>query len=347
LLKRRYPISYVEMGEEPDGQYTLPEDYAALYLQWATAIHKVDPKLKLGGPAFQGVTEDIQVWPDAQGRTSWLGRFISYLQTHGRMAEFTFLSFEHYPYEPCKVQWSSLYDEPTLISHIVDVWRGDGLPQNFPLFITELNIAWNTGESFVDIFGALWLADFVGSYLAVGGDALYYFHYLPAGLYHGCNGSMGTFGLFNVDSNYQIKQPVSQFFASQLINQEWVQPGNGTHQMFPSTSDIVDPAGHTLVTGYALLRPDRQWAVMLINKDQENAQEVHIVFEDKAANQTSGFEGPVNVVRFGADQYRWNPSETGGSADPYGPPLMFVVQADRNSIYKLPKASVTILRGKN
>jgi hypothetical protein len=347
LLKRRYPISYVEMGEAPDGQYTLPEDYAALYLQWATAIHKVDPKLKLGGPAFQGVTEDIQVWPDAQGRTSWLGRFISYLQTHGRMADFTFLSFEHYPYEPCKVQWSSLYDEPTLISHIVDVWQSDGLPQSFPLFVTELNIAWNTGESFVDIFGALWLADFVGSYLAVGGDALYYFHYLPAGLYHGCNGSMGTFGLFNVDSNYQIKQPVSQFFASQLINQEWVQPGNGTHQMFPSTSDIVDPAGHTLVTGYALLRPDGQWAVMLINKDQENAHEVHIVFEDKVASQTSGFIGRVNVVRFGADQYRWNPSETGGSADPDGPPLMFVVQANRNSIYELPKASVTILRGKN
>jgi hypothetical protein len=132
---------------------------------------------------------------------------------------------------------------------------------------------------------------------------------------------------------------------SQLINQEWVQPGNGTHRMFPSTSDIVDPASHTL--GYALLRPDGQWAVMLINKDQESPHEVHVVFEDKAANQTSGFEGPVNVVRFGTDQYRWNPSETGGSADPDGPPLMFVVQADRNSIYELPKASVTILRGKN
>ena len=73
LLKRGYPISYIEMGEEPDGQYMLPEDYGALYLQWATAIHKVDPKLKLGGPAFQGVNDDIQVWPDAQGRTSWLG----------------------------------------------------------------------------------------------------------------------------------------------------------------------------------------------------------------------------------------------------------------------------------
>ena len=151
------------------------------------------------------------------------------------------------PYEPCKVQWSSLYDEPTLVSHMVDVWRGDSIPQNFPTLIAQLNTAWNTGKSFVDIFGALWLADFVGSYLAVGGDALYYFHYLPAGLYHGCNGSMGTFADFLMSIRIINRNSQSRSsFASQLINQEWVQPGNGTHQMFPSTSDIVDPAGHTL-----------------------------------------------------------------------------------------------------
>jgi len=53
IRKRGYPISYIEMGEEPDGKYAHAEDYAALYLQWATAIHKVDPKLKLGGPDFR------------------------------------------------------------------------------------------------------------------------------------------------------------------------------------------------------------------------------------------------------------------------------------------------------
>ena len=33
LKKRGYPISYVEIGEEPDGKKTMPEDYATLYLQ--------------------------------------------------------------------------------------------------------------------------------------------------------------------------------------------------------------------------------------------------------------------------------------------------------------------------
>src|SRR3984885_12480183 len=85
-------ISYIEMGEEPDGHYTTPEDYGALYLQWATALHKVDPKLKLGGPIFTGVNKDVEAWPDAQGKTSWTTRFIDYLKSHGRLPDLAFFS---------------------------------------------------------------------------------------------------------------------------------------------------------------------------------------------------------------------------------------------------------------
>ena len=95
--KRGYPISYIEMGEEPDGQKMLPEDYGALYIQFATALHKVDAKLKLGGPVFEGVTEDIRVWPDSKGRVSWLGRFIEYLTEHNRLGDLAFVSFDTIP----------------------------------------------------------------------------------------------------------------------------------------------------------------------------------------------------------------------------------------------------------
>src|SRR5207237_768414 len=64
LYKRHYPISYVEMGEEADGQHMLPEDYGALYLQFAAAIHRLVPEAKLGGPCFEGTREDVEVWPD-------------------------------------------------------------------------------------------------------------------------------------------------------------------------------------------------------------------------------------------------------------------------------------------
>lgn len=346
LEKQKYSISYIEMGEEPDGQYMLPEDYAALYLQWADALHRVDPALKLGGPVFEGVNEDILTWPNPEGKTSWTRRFVDYLKSHNRLQDLAFFSFEHYPYEPCKISWSSLYDEPTLVSHILQVWRDDGVPANVPMFITESNIAWSTGESFVDIFGALWLADYVGAFLNAGGNAIYYFHYLPLGVHHGCNESMGTFGMFTADATYQIQKPIAQFFASQMINLEWVQPGNQAHKTFPATADIVDAAGHILVTAYAVLRPDGQWSLMLVNRDQENAHAVKIAFHDADSSQDRSFSGLVNLITFGSAQYQWHPTEQGGFADPDGPAAKSTLNVHADMVYPLPKASVTVVRGR-
>ena len=219
------PISYVEMGEEADGQDMLPEDYAALYLQWATAIHRVDPKLKLGGPSFQGVNKDIEVWPDANGKVSWTARFVDYLKQHGRMNDLAFFSFEHYPYDPCRTPWGVLYDEPELVSHIMQVWHEDGIPADMPMFITEGNLSSGASETYQDIFAGVWLADYIGSFLNSGGNGVYFFHYLPLQMEPGCNSSPGTFGMFTIDANYQIQQPLAQFFVAQLINLEWVQPG--------------------------------------------------------------------------------------------------------------------------
>jgi hypothetical protein len=345
LKKRGYPISWVEMGEEPDGQFMLPEDYGALYLQFATALHRVDPALRLGGPVFEGVNEDILVWPNAQGRTSWLGRFVDYLKAHDRLSDLAFMSFEHYPYEPCKIQWSSLYDEPALIANILRVWRDDGLPPIIPLFVTEVNIAWATGESFVDIFGALWLADYVGAFLTAGGDGLYYFHYLPSALHGGCNDSYGTFGMFSVDEGYQIRQPTSQFFVSQMLTREWVQPGAGEHRVFPATSDVRDPAGHVLVTAYAVLRPDGQWSLLVVNKDQENAHPVRIAFHDGEAGTDRVLVGPTTVMTFGSAQYQWRANGASGFADPDGPAALSTVVAGEDTVFDLPKASVSVIRG--
>jgi hypothetical protein len=350
IEKRGYPISYIEMGEEPDGKHTLPEDYAALYLQWATALHKVDPKLKLGGPIFEGVNKDIEVWADAEGKTSWMGRFFDYLRRHNRLGDLSFVSFEHYPFNPCQLQWSDLYEEANLTRHILQVWRDDGLPPGTPMFITETNIAAGDDESFVDIFAALWWTDFVGSFFEAGGNAVYYFHYIPLGQSPGChNTSPGTFSMFTTNKEYQIQQPTSQYFAGQLITQEWAQPGSGEHRVFLSSSDVVDPAGHTLVTAYSLLRPDGDWSLMLVNKDQETAHPVHISFQNAANEAEKHFSGNVSAITFGAEQYKWHSNSEnpiGGLADPDGPPARSTVASTADTSFTLPKASVTILRGK-
>jgi hypothetical protein len=363
LEHRHYPISYVEMGEEADGQYMLPEDYAALYLQWATALHRLNPALKLGGPSFQGVNKDIEVWPDASGRVSWTARFLGYLKQHGRMKDLAFFSFEHYPYDPCKTPWGVLYDEPELIRHIIDVWHEDGVPSDMPIFVTEGNLSSGASETYQDIFSGIWLADYIGSLLDAGGDGVYYFHYLPLQMEPGCNSSPGTFGMFTVDASYRIQQPLAQFFVAQLINLEWAQPGNGEHQVYSAKSDVDDGAGRELVTAYALKRPGGEWSVMVVNRDQENPHRVHIAFRHPTGSPAS-FTGPVEIATFGSAQYKWIPprtrfmahaeqaggptvvSYTNGKADPDGPILRSKLDGARDSIYELPTASVVVIRGR-
>ena len=346
LKKRGYPISYVEIGEEPDGKKTMPEDYGALYLQWAEALHRLDPKLKLGGPIFEGVNEDIKVWPDARGRTSWMGRFVDYLKEHGRLGDLTFVSFEHYPFPPCEVTWADLYREPELVRHILQVWRDDGVPENVPLMITESNLSWALTEPMTDLFAALWLADNAGSFLASGGAAFYHSPIQPEPLRPGCHG-WSTYGNFVANDKLEISQRSSQYFASHMINVEWVKHGAGMHQLAPASSDVTDDAGHTLVTVYAAKRPDGEWSLMLINKDPSNAHEVKIEFDDAGSGSPSRhFAGVVTAVTFGADQYVWHPRGAKSHADPDGPPASTSIKVTSSAGFMLPKASVTVLRGK-
>jgi hypothetical protein len=344
IEKRGYPIGYIEMGEEPDGKHALPEDYGALYLQWADAIHKVDPKLRLGGPIFEGVNEDIHVWPDAQGRTSWMGRFIAYLKAHNRLSDLAFVSFEHYPFQPCEITWQTLYSEPQLMKHILQVWRDDGVPANVPLMVTESHMAAQLTGPMTTIFAALWLADNVGSFFEGGGAAFYHSPIQPQGVQNTCLG-WSSWSNFVSNERYEITGYTSPYYAAHMINLEWVQHRSGVHRMFASLSDVKDEKGNMLVTSYAVLRPDGNWSVMLVNRDENNAHPVRVAFNAAASGEVP-FSGPVTFVTFGSEQYLWLNDGPNSHPDPDNPPVAISVEANRETVFTLPKASVSVLRGR-
>jgi hypothetical protein len=345
IEKRNYNLGYVEMGEEPDGKHAMPEDYAALYIQWAAAIHKVDPKLRLGGPIFEGVNEDIRVWPDAQGRISWMGRFVDYLRVHGHVSDLAFVSFEHYPFEACTITWKTLYTEPQLMKHILQVWRDDGVPKDVPLMVTENHLAANLTGPMTTIFAALWLADNVGSFFEAGGAAFYHSPIQPQGIQNSCLG-WASWSNFVSDEEYNIKGYTSPYFAAHMINLEWVQHRSGVHHMFSSSSDIKDSDGNVLVTSYAVRRPDGNWSLMLVNRDENNPHTVHVVFEDSKSRQNGVFSGPVTFVTFGSEQYVWINDGPNSHADPDRPPVATIVAASPPATFTLPRASITVIRGK-
>ena len=343
--KRGYPLAYVEMGEEPDGKHALPEDYGALYIQWAAAIHKVDPGLKLGGPIFEGVSQDIRVWPDAQGRTSWMGRFIDYLKAHDRLSDLAFVSFEHYPFEPCEITWKTLYEEPKLIKHILEVWREDGVPAGVPLMVTESSVSWELTGPMSQTFGALWLADSIGAFFEGGGAAYYHSPIQPQTIEPSCLGP-ASWSNFVADRDFHIKGYTSFYYAAHMLNLEWVQHRSGVHQMFPSSTDIKDSEGNVLVTSYALHRPDGNWSVLLVNRDQNQPHTVRVLFEDSTGQRTAGFRDPVTQVSFGSEQYVWKDHGLNSYADPDAPPVGRTLAGGPQATFTLPKASVTVLRGR-
>jgi hypothetical protein len=359
LYKRKYPISWIEMGEEPDGQRVLPEDYATLYVQFAKAIHKLVPQAPLGGPAFEGTPADVDSWADASGRASFLGRFVDYLKARDRLSDFTFFSFEHYPCMGTRLcgEWSSLYHEPEWINHVIQAWKDNGLPPKMPFFMTEGNDLGEGGAGTVK--SALWQADYIGSFLTAGGSGTYYFHYIASG---GRGGGGG--GFLPVDDNNHVRYYPPQYLGAQVITKEWVQPVDAIHKLYRVSSDVKDASGNILVTAYAVERPDGQWSVMLINKDQDSDHSVKLAFAE-GAGRNRFLSGPVNRVVFGAAEYQWHvdPSSAAaeqaagrgrggrgappGHPDPDGPPSKSTVAANGpETLYQLPKASIIVLRGR-
>ncbi len=364
LYQQKYPISWIEMGEEADGQRMLPEDYAALYVQFARAIHKLVPQARLGGPAFEGTRGDVDSWADAQGRVSFLGRFVDYLRAHNALQDFAFFSFEHYPCLGTGLcgNWDSLDMEPTWVNRVVQAWKDNGLPPNIPFFMTEGNDLQDGSPTTVK--SALWLADYTGAMMTAGAGGSYYFHYIASR-------SRGGRGFLHVDEQNHATFP-PQYLATQVITQEWVQPVDKIHKLYQATSNILDGKGHELITAYPVERPDGQWSVMLINKDENHDHSVRVAFNDPVTKQTRSFTGTVDRIVFGPAEYRWHPdpdpkagatpstAQAGddddddaparrgskGHPDPDGPAAKSTVTADGpDTLYHLPKASIVVLRG--
>jgi hypothetical protein len=116
--------------------------------------------------------------------------------------------------------------------------------------------------------------------------------------------------------------------------------------MFPSSTDIKDDQGNLLVTSYAVHRPDGNWSLMLVNRDESNPHTVRVAFEDSKSQRMRSFSGPVSLVTFGSDQYVWKDDGANSHADPDGPPVGATVAGGEQAKFTLPKASITVLRGR-
>ena len=289
-----YPVSRMELGEEPDGQFTTPEDYGALYIEFANALHAVDPNIKLGGPSFQDIVE---------GKDDWLRRFVTYLSRRGHLEDYTFTSFEWYPFDDvCQPTGPQLKKSTRLLTDLLTAMRKADAREGIPWVVSEYGYSVFGGRPQIDIEGALFNADAVANFLTLGGEQTFLYGYEPNELLQEVKCSRGNNMLFQFGDDGRISDRMPTYYAAVLLTHEWTQPGGGLHELYQATTD--DP----LVSAYATRRPDRLWAVLLINKDPDNAREVKIEFECEdpgCADLKVGYSsGEVDFYQYSRNEYQ-------------------------------------------
>src|SRR5205807_1801358 len=297
LLKRQYALEGIELGEEPDGQWVSPEDYAALYAGVARRLAALNPRLKLGGPSLQNFEEQLLTWADPSGNRSWMNRFLKYVQGAG--VRFDFFSFEFYPFDNiCADAAPQLRETPKRLTEMLASLRADGVPSDIPWLMAEYGYSVFSGQHEVDIQGALFNADTVGVFLTQGGAKAYLYGYEPNYLQDELKCSWGNLMMLQLNPTNDQLNRLSAYYAAQLITKEWMQPTNETHEIFPVTIKQKNSASLPLITVYSIRRPDKQWALLAINKHPNRAAQLNVRFEIPGAQQPVSFAGQVEVIQF-------------------------------------------------
>jgi hypothetical protein len=344
LKRRGYPVDQVEIGEEADGQYGSPEDYAELYIQMARAVRAANPKIITGGPSLQAAVADMWA-PDAGEDRSWTRRFVDTLAARGRLADLGFVSFEHYPFDDvCGRIDEKLLDHDAMLDRDLKRLRDDHVPATTPLVISEYGFSAYSGRVMSEIPAALLNADIVGRFLAKGGAQAFLFGYTPnqpINQHQACAG-YGNMMTWQTDENGQAKWPSPTFQGAWLLSHAWSQPGHGAHAVWPATSSVRDAKGRAFVSAYAVKRPDGQWSLMLVNRDAKAAHAAKLVFEK--GQRAHGFKGPVDVWTYDRTRYAWKDAGEQSRPAKTLPPLKRRQDGARAVV--LPPWSLTVVRGR-
>ena len=343
LRRRGYALGRIEMGEEPDGQYVTPEDYAALYAQTARALRAEWPEAPLGGPGFQGLESRVMfAWPSDSAGGTWIPRFLAALRDRGRPGDFTFFSFEWYPYDDvCAPSAPQLAEASARITDRLAQVERDGVTADIPRVISEYGYSAFAGRAQVDIEGALLNADVVGRFLMVGGRAAYLYGWEPSLLDESPRCSKwGNNMLFLADHRRRIRSRLPTFYGAQLLTREWTSPRGGEHAMFAAESDARDHAGNELLSAYVVRRPDGTWSTLLVNKDPSHAYRVTLNLGSRYGGALSG---PRTVISYSRAQYAWKADGPQGHPLRDDPPVTRTLVPGADLI--VPAYSITVVRG--
>ena len=340
LLKRGYDVNEIELGEEPDGQWVTPEDYAALYLQTANRLRRLSDKLKLGGPSLQSFEEQLLTWPDSTQDRSWMHRFLRSIRSEGEYLDF--FSFEYYPFdEICESTPRNLIETGPRLAAMISGLERDGLSRKIPWYLAEYGYSVFAGRPEVEMDGALFSAEVVGTFLTLHGSRAYLYGYEPGYLMNELGCSWGNLMMLQIDSKRHTINRLATYYASQLMTQVWMDPAGGKHEVLPVK--LETKGRNPALQVYAVARPHGQVGLLLVNCSPSLAADLDVKFAGPEGTVAS-FAGEVTQVMFSPEQYLWKSAGADGHPVRSLPPVAQSIS--NSSSYHIPAYSLSVLRGR-
>ena len=217
--------------------------------------------------------------------------------------------------------------------------HGDGVPSDIPWLMTEFGYSVFAGRHEVDIEGALFHADTVGTFLTSGGRKAYLYGYEPDYLTDELKCSWGNLMMLQMLNTDKKPNRLSMYYSARLITKDWMRWVAETHEVYPVTID-PENAG---VTAYAVRRPGKEWALLTINKDPQRSAQLGVQFTSSNGMSVARFIGKVDIFQFSREHYRWQ--DDGPNGRPALSKLPTHTQRAASQYYELPPYSVSVLRG--
>jgi hypothetical protein len=339
VLNKHYPVSDWEMGEEPEGQLIHPNDYGALYIQWAKALKQIKPDIRLGGPCFAALAKDKEYGDDYTfSEREWTSGFIQYLKAHNSIDAFNFFSTEWYPFDDiCAPPGPQLKTQPELMYDALRPFKEHILPPHTDIYVTEYGYSAYGGKAEVTIEGALMYADILGQFLTLEGAKAYLYGYEPTSLEqtNGCD--WGNNMLFGMNDEGKIIYHTAAYYSMQMMTQNWAYPADSLFEVYPAKTSLPY---QDLVSSYALFCSDHKWSVVLINKSPDRIIDVDITIAQGTVKRH--LRSPIHSVQYSSQQYHWKNAGSKGFPDKSLPPVHKLL-GDGSSIRLLPY-SITVVR---
>ena len=87
------------------------------------------------------------------------------------------------------------------------------------------------------------------------------------------------------DGRAEVKMPI--YYAARLLAKEWIEPTDAMQTLYRTSVGDQFEGSRKDVSAFALLRPDGQWAILLLNKAHQRSapsRSGSTASKDKAAN---------------------------------------------------------------